>query len=44
VSSPFHYQMSMASKIFALIPLGANGQQTGKPILVGAGPLDGSTW
>ena len=35
---------SMLNKIFALIPLGADGNAAGQPILVGAGPLDGSDW
>jgi hypothetical protein len=30
--------------LFALIPLGQGAQTAGKPMLVGAGPLDGSTW
>jgi len=33
-----------ARQIFALIPLGADGKAAGQPILVGAGPLDGSNW
>ena len=36
--------MSAFKNMFALVPLGADGKAAGQPILVGAGPLDGSNW